>query len=214
VTEAVIFDLDGVLIDSESLWDQARREVVEGVGRPWPAGATEAMMGMSSGEWSNYLRDALGVPLGATEINERVVQRLLTHYQQHLPVLPGAPEAVRRLAERWPLGLASSSNRPVIDAVLARSGLAEFFAVTVSSEEVGRGKPAPDVYLEAARRLGVLAAACVVVEDSANGILAGVSAGMTVVAIPNREFPPPPDVLGLAHAVLGGISELTPAVVA
>jgi HAD superfamily hydrolase (TIGR01509 family) len=214
VTDAVIFDLDGVLIDSESLWDAARRQLVDDVGRPWPAGATEAMMGMSSREWSAYLRDALGVPLSAAQINERVIQGLLRRYQTHLPLLPGATDAVHRLAQRWPLALASSSNRPVINAVLDLAGLAPFFAVTVSSEEVARGKPAPDVYLEAARQLGMIPAGCTVIEDSANGIRAGISAGMTVVAIPNREFPPPPDVLKLARVVVPDISELSAEIIA
>jgi HAD superfamily hydrolase (TIGR01509 family) len=214
VTDAVIFDLDGVLIDSESLWDAARRDLVYDVGRPWPAGATEAMMGMSSVEWSAYLRDALGVPLSAAQINERVIQDLLRRYRTHLPLLPGAIDAVHRMAQRWPLALASSSNRSVIDAVLDLAALAPFFPVTVSSEEVARGKPAPDVYLEAARQLGAIPAACAVIEDSANGIRAGVSAGMTVVAIPNREFPPPPEVLALARVVVPDISELSTETVA
>ncbi len=207
---AVIFDLDGVLIDSESLWDQARRELAHEVGREWPPGATEAMMGMSSPEWSAYLRDAVGVPLSAAEINKRVAQGLLTHYQHHLPLVPGAVEAVRRLAGCFPLALASSSNRPVIDAVLDLAALAKLFAVTVSSEEVAGGKPTPDVYLAAARKLGVEPPACAVIEDSSNGIRAGVAAGMSVVAIPNREFPPPSDVLALTKVVLSSISKLTP----
>lgn len=208
--KAVIFDLDGVLINSETWWDRARREVVEQAGRQWPAGATEAMMGMSSPEWSAYMREDIGVPLRAEEINRRVVDRLLARYREHLPLAPGAVEAVRRIAAVWPVGLASSSNRPVIDAVLDLSGLAPLFQATVSSEEVERGKPAPDVYLEAAQRLGVVPRVCAVIEDSANGIRAGVAAEMTVVAIPNPDFPPPPDVLALATAVLDSISELTP----
>jgi HAD superfamily hydrolase (TIGR01509 family) len=172
------------------------------------------MMGMSSPEWSAYLRDTLGVPLTSREINDRVVQRLLTHYEDRLPLLPGATDAVARMAEHWPLGLASSSNRPVIDAVLRLGELAQFFVVTVSSEEVAHGKPAPDVYVEAAHRLGVAPAACAVIEDSANGIRAGLSAGMMVVAIPNPDFPPPADVSRLAPIVLHSITELTPEVVA
>jgi HAD superfamily hydrolase (TIGR01509 family) len=212
--EAVIFDLDGVLVDSEQLWDQARRELVEEGGGHWRAEATEAMLGMSSHEWSAYVHDHLGVPLRPEEINEQVVRRLLAHYRAGLPLLPGAVEAVTRMAERWPLGLASSSNRPVIDAVLELAHLTHLFQVTVSSEEVGRGKPAPDVYLEAAGRLGCAPSAAGVIEDSANGIRAGAAAGMTVVAIPNPHFPPPHDVLALAKVVLSDISQLTPAVVA
>jgi HAD superfamily hydrolase (TIGR01509 family) len=214
VTEAVIFDLDGVLIDSETWWDRARREVVEQAGLQWPAGATEAMMGMSSPEWSAYLQESIGVPLSAEEINQRVVDRLLARYREHLPLIPGAVGAVRRLAAVWPLGLASSSNRPVIDAVLDLAGLAPLFQATVSSEEVARGKPAPDVYLEAAQRLNVVPSACAVIEDSANGIRAGVAAAMAVFAIPNPHFPPAPDVLALATVVLDSISGLTPRILA
>ena len=212
--QAVIFDLDGVLLDSEKLWDRARREVVEQEGGTWLPGSTEAMQGMSSTEWSLYLRNALGVQRSAEEINDRVVARLLMLYQESLPLLPGATDAVKRMAAAWRLGLASSSNRPVIDLVLDRANLAPFFDVTVSSEEVPRGKPAPDVYLEAARRLGVIPSSCAVIEDSANGIRAGVSAGMRVIAIPNPEFPPPDDVLAMADVVLRSLSELRPDVLA
>ncbi len=212
--EAVIFDLDGVLLDSEKLWDQARREVVQEGGGTWLPGSTEAMQGMSSTEWPVYLRDRLGVQLSAEEINNQVVARVLMLYQDTLPLLPGATDAVERMAAAWRLGLASSSNRPVIDLVLDRADLAPFFDVTVSSEEVPRGKPAPDVYLEAARRLGVIPSSCAVVEDSANGIRAGVAAGMRVVAIPNPDFPPPDDVLAMAKVVLPSLSDLSPDAVA
>jgi HAD superfamily hydrolase (TIGR01509 family) len=214
VVEAVIFDLDGVLLDSEQLWDLSRREVVQEHGGRWLSGATEAMQGMSSTEWSAYLHDQLGVRLSVPQISREVVDKLLAHYQDRLPLVPGAAEAVHRMAERWPLGLASSSNRPVIDAVLARAAFGQEFRVTISSEEVGRGKPAPDVYLEAARHLGFSPSACGVVEDSANGIRAGVAAGMTVVAIPNPHFRPPDDVLALAKVVLPTLEDLTSAVFA
>ena len=212
--QAVIFDLDGVLVDSEQVWDQARRDLVQELGGHWEPGATEAMLGMSSTEWSAYLHTRLGVSLGPPEINAEVVRRVLADYRAHLPLLPGALAAVRRMAARWPLGLASSSNRAVIDAVLEEAGLTRLFGVTVSSEEVGRGKPAPDVYLEAARRLGVAAPVGAVIEDSANGIRSGVAAGMAVVAIPNPHFPPPADVLAQATVVLADIGDLTPEVLA
>jgi HAD superfamily hydrolase (TIGR01509 family) len=212
--DAVIFDLDGVLVDSEQVWDEARRGLVEQSGGHWEPGATEAVLGMSSTEWSAYLHDRLAVPLSAPEINAEVVRRVLAAYRVHLPLLPGATEAVRRMAGRWPLGLASSSNRTVIDAVLEEAGLSGQFGATVSSEEVGRGKPAPDVYLEAARRLGADAPACAVIEDSANGIRSGLAAGMTVVAIPNPHFPPPAEVLALVSVVLPDIADLVPEVLA
>jgi HAD superfamily hydrolase (TIGR01509 family) len=209
--EAVLFDQDGVLIDSEGAWDAARRAIVAENGGHWKAQATRAMMGMSAPEWSRYLRDELGVALDPAEISERVVARLLAGYERELPLLPGAVAAVRRVAARWPVGLASSANREVIDAVLAASGLAGTFGATVSGEEVARGKPAPDIYLEAARRLGVEPGRCAAVEDSSNGLRSAAAAGMRVVALPNREFPPEDDALALASLVLDSLDELTPA---
>lgn len=210
---AVIFDLDGVLIDSEERWARAKEAVVRETGGRWKPAASHAMLGMSSPEWSRYLHEELGVPLAREEINRVVVARMLEDYRRDLPLIEGARDAVRRLAARWPLALATSSNREVIDIVLEASGLAEAFAVTVSSEEVARGKPAPDVYLEAAARLGVASGDAAAIEDSTNGLLAAHAAGMAVVAIPNRAFPPSEEALAVADVVLGSISELTPAVI-
>lgn len=206
-----MFDLDGVLIDSERAWDAARRTVVDEQGGAWRDGATEAMMGMSSAEWSAYLRDELGVALPPARISELVVARLLAGYARELPLLPGAAEAVSRLAERWPLGLASSANREVIDAVLELGGLAGFFATTVSGDEVARGKPAPDIYLAATSQLGVDPGRAAAVEDSSNGLRSAAAAGMLVIAIPNADFPPAADALALAAKTLGSLAELTPA---
>jgi HAD superfamily hydrolase (TIGR01509 family) len=210
MVEAVIFDLDGVLIDSESVWDAARRDVVAENGGAWAPSATRAMQGMSSPEWSRYLRDELGVPLDPDEISRRVVERVLAAYERDVPLLPGAVEAVRRLAERWPLGLASSANRAVIDAVLESAGLSDCFSATVSGDEVARGKPSPDVYLAAADKLGVAPAQAAAVEDSSNGLRAGAAAGMLVIAVPNREFPPAEEELALASLVVDSVGELTP----
>lgn len=207
--EAVVFDLDGVLLDSEQLWDRARRGVATRHGGRWHNGATADMQGMSSPEWSAYMHDSLGVHLAPDQIASLVVDDLLRSYAQSLPLLPGAQEAVERLSRRWPLALASSANREVIAAVLALAHLQDAFNVTVSSEEVPRGKPAPDVYLEAARRLDVSPKSCVAVEDSANGIRSALAAGLSVIAIPNQAFPPSPEVLVRADVVLSGLAELT-----
>jgi HAD superfamily hydrolase (TIGR01509 family) len=210
---AVIFDLDGVILDSEERWVQAKKELVEETGGHWKPEAAHAMLGMSSPEWSRYLHDELGVPLSPEAINEAVVARMIEGYRRDLPLIDGSVEAVRRLAGRWPLGLATSANREVIEVVLEAAGLVSAFAATVSSEEVGRGKPAPDVYLEAAARLNVAPGVAAAIEDSTSGLLAAHAAGMAVVAIPNRAFPPSDEALATADVVLGSIAELTPAVI-
>ena len=208
--DAVVFDLDGLLLDSEQLWDEAREELARERGGRWHPGAQRDMMGMSSPEWSRYMHDRIGLRESPEEINQLVVERMLALYDKELPLLPGAVDAVKRMGERWPLGLASSSNRALIDRVLELSGLARWFRVTVSSEEVARGKPAPDVYLEAARRLGVDPARAAAVEDSHNGIRAARAAGMAVIAIPNAQFPPGEEALDEADLVLDALRELTP----
>jgi HAD superfamily hydrolase (TIGR01509 family) len=214
VIDGVVFDLDGVLLDSEQIWDSVREELVRERGGRWHERAQRDMMGMSSLEWSRYLHDELGVPDPPEEISAEVVRRLESRYRDRLPVLPGAREAVERLAARWPLALASSSNRELIDLALELMGVRHLFGATVSSEEVARGKPAPDVYLEAARRLGVDPARAAAVEDSQNGIRAAKAAGMRVIAVPNEHFPPADDSLAQADVVLGSLAELTPETIA
>jgi HAD superfamily hydrolase (TIGR01509 family) len=211
--EAVIFDLDGVVVDSEHVWDDARKELAAERGRPWPEQASRDMMGMSSLEWSSYMHDVVGLLDPPEEISAKVVRRLEELYRRELPLIDGAVEAIERLAERWPLGLASSSNRELIDLVLELSGLARYFLVTVSSEEVPRGKPAPDVYLDATRRLGVAPARCVAIEDSENGVRSAKAAGMRVLVIPNPRYPPAENALALADEVLMSIRELTPGII-
>jgi HAD superfamily hydrolase (TIGR01509 family) len=210
---AVIFDMDGVLVDTEQVWDEVREQLVADWGGRSLPGAQRAMMGMSSGEWSRYMHEELGLTATAAEINAEVVRRMLERYRQRLPLIDGAVEAVARLAAVFPLAVASSSNRPLIDTVLATAGITGCFATTVSSEEVARGKPSPDVYLEAARRLGTAPALCAAIEDSASGIRAAHAAGMRVLAYPNLHYPPPAGALALAAVVLGSLDELTPSLV-
>ena len=211
--DAVIFDLDGVLIDSESVWAEVRRDFAIAHGGQWAEGTERRMMGMSSPEWATFMHEELGVELPPDEIAAGVVEEMAKRYRERLPLLPGAVEAVRRLADRWPLGLASSANRPLIDLVLDEAGLTARFKVTLSTEDVGRGKPAPDVYLEAAQRLGVVPERCVGVEDSTNGLRALAAAGMRVVAVPNRDFPPDPEGLESADVVIPNLDALTPELV-
>ncbi len=209
-----MFDLDGVIVDSEQVWDEVRVELVHEAGLPFPPEATRAMMGMSSPEWSRYLVDEVGLPGTAEQANAAVVERMLQHYADGPPFVPGALAAVQRVGARWPLAIASSSNRELIDVVLAAAKLDSVVRIAVSSEEVDRGKPAPDVYLEATRRLGVEPEQAAAVEDSHNGIRSAKSAALRVIAIPNRHFPPDAESLALADVVLASIDELNVEVVA
>jgi HAD superfamily hydrolase (TIGR01509 family) len=211
--EAVVFDLDGVLIDSERVWDETRQELARERGGRWHERASRDMMGMSSPEWSRYMHEVIGLKETPEEISAEVVRRLEEIYRRGLPLMEGAVQAVERLAARWRLGLASSSNRELIDLVLELGGLTPYFKATVSSEEVVRGKPAPDVYLEAARRLDVDAERCAAVEDSENGIKSAKAAGMRVLAIGNPLYPPSDDALALTDEVLTSLRELTPELV-
>ena len=208
--EAVVFDLDGVLIQSEEIWDEVRERYVREQDGRYDADAQRAMMGMSSTEWSRFIHDELGVAASPSVINAAVVELMEARYREQLPLVAGAREAVERMAAQFTLGLASSSNRPLIDAVLDLAGLAAFFRATVSSEEVARGKPAPDVYLEAARRLEIDPQRCVAVEDSHNGIRSAKAAGMRVVAVPNPSYPPDDQALAEAELVVASIDELMP----
>ena len=209
---AVVFDLDGVLIDSEPVWEQVRREYVAEHGGRWRPDSQQRLMGMSTPEWSSYLATELGVDAPPSRIAHEVVEEVGRRYETDLPLMPGAVDAVQRLASRWPLGLASSAARPLIDRVLAATGMTSLFEVTVSTEEVRRGKPAPDVYLTVAERLAVAPAQTVAVEDSSNGLRSASAAGMVVVAVPHPRYPPAPDALARADLVLRSLDDLRPEV--
>jgi HAD superfamily hydrolase (TIGR01509 family) len=212
VVAAVVFDLDGVLIDSEPVWEQVRREYVAEHGGRWRPDSQQRLMGMSTPEWSTYLATELGVDAPPSRIAHEVVEEVGRRYETDLPLMPGAVEAVQRLASRWPLGLASSAARPLIDRVLAATGMTSLFEVTVSTEEVRRGKPAPDVYLTVAERLAVAPAQTIAVEDSSNGLRSASAAGMVVVAVLHPRYPPAPDALARADLVLRSLDDLRPEV--
>jgi len=205
---AVVFDLDNVLIDSEELWGEAREGITREHGGRWRDTAQQEMMGMSSPEWSRWLHDELGVQLEPEKISEAVVERLETVYRDHLRLMPGAREAVERLEARWPLAVASSANKPLIELALELSELRPDFRAVVSSEEVPRGKPEPDVYLEAAHRLGVAPGECAAVEDSTNGLLSARAAGMKVIAVPDPRYPPSQESLDAADVRLDSLRDL------
>jgi HAD superfamily hydrolase (TIGR01509 family) len=210
VIDAVVFDLDGLLIQTEELWHEVREALARDRGGRYDAEAQRAMMGMSSPEWSRFMHEHIGLPEPPEQIAAEVIERMENRYREELPLIEGAVEAVERLAARWPLALASSSNRPLIDLVLELAGLDRFFRATVSSEEVARGKPGPDVYLEACRQLDVDPTRAAAVEDSHAGIGAARAAGMLVIVVPNAFSPPGDDALAEADVVLGSLAELTP----
>jgi HAD superfamily hydrolase (TIGR01509 family) len=212
--EAVVFDLDGVLIDSEPVWEHVRHGLVEGYGGHWAEDAQQRLMGMSTPEWARYLSEDLGIGLPPDQIARLVIRRMAAQYQRNLPLLPGAVDAVRRMAGRWPLGLASSSPPALIHTALTAAGIAPLFKVTVSTEEVAQGKPAPDVYLTVTSRLGVAPEQAAAVEDSSNGLRSAAAAGLHVIAVPRPEYPPAADALAQAQVVLGSLDELTVELVA
>ena len=207
--EAVVFDLDGVLIDSEPVWAQVREEVVVAHGGHWSPDAQPLMMGMSTAEWSAFMVADLGVQLSPDEVARVVIEAMAERYRSHLPLLPGAVDSVRLMGSRFALGLASSAPRSLIGTVLDASGLRSSFAAVRSTEEEARGKPAPDVYLTVARSLEVSPVSCAAVEDSSNGLRSAAAAGCAVIAVPRPEYPPGPDALALALLVLPGLQELT-----
>jgi HAD superfamily hydrolase (TIGR01509 family) len=212
--EAVVFDLDGVLIDSEPVWEQVRRGLVAERGGHWAPDAQRRLMGMSTPEWARYLSQDLGVGLPPGEVASLVIDRMAAQYQERVPLLPGAVDAVHRLAARWPLGVASSSPEGLIDTVLGAADLRPCFSVVMSTEQVAHGKPAPDIYLAVTAELGCPPPACAAVEDSANGLRSAAAAGLRVIAVPQPRYPPEPDALAQASLVLPSLAGLTVGTVA
>jgi HAD superfamily hydrolase (TIGR01509 family) len=209
VIEAVIFDMDGLLVDSEPVWDRARRSMADEAGRPWTADDHKAVMGVSTQEWAEYMIAHLTLTLTPQEVIDRIIERMVEMYRAGIPWLPGALDAIDLAARHFRTALASGSHPTLVEAVTADAAIQGKFQVIVSADEVGAGKPAPDVYLVAAERLGVEPSSCVCLEDSGNGILAGVRAGMQVIAVPDPRFPPAEAVLDQAHLVLPTLAELS-----
>ncbi|MFF5079022.1 HAD family hydrolase [Actinoplanes sp. NPDC000266] len=211
---AVIFDLDGVIIDTEEVWEDVRRSYVASYGKSFLPDSQDRMMGMSTGEWSTHLADEVGVPRTPSEVASDVLGQMAVRYKSDLPLIPGAVEVVKRLGESFTLGLASSSARVLIDQVLATAGLTGAFKVAMSTEEVPRGKPAPDVYLAVAGKLGVAPENCAAIEDSSNGLRSAAAAGMAVIAVPHGVYPPAADALAGAALVIDRLPDLTAEAVA
>ena len=198
-------------MDSEIWWDEVRIRFAADHDRAWTAADQAAVMGANSRAWAHTMRVRLDLDLDEGDIEAAIVDAVVDRYRREgPPEIPGAAEAVHRIAARWPVAVASSAHRAVIDAALVAIGLHEIFGIVVSSDDVSHGKPAPDVYLETARRLGIAPRGCLVVEDSYNGVRAGKAAGMTVVLVPNASVPPAPGTRELADLVLESLADLDP----
>jgi HAD superfamily hydrolase (TIGR01509 family) len=206
---AVVFDLDGVLVDSEPVWEQVRRGLVAERGGHWAPDAQRRLMGMSTPEWARYLSEDLGVGLPPDEVATTVIDRMVARYAEHVPFMDGAVDAVHRFAARWPLGLASSSPPRLIETVLRSADLRSCFSVVMSTEQVTHGKPAPDIYLAVTAGLGCPPPDCAAVEDSSNGLRSAAAAGLHVIAVPQPRYPPDPDALAQASLVLPSLTKLT-----
>jgi len=207
--EAIIFDMDGLLVDSEPVWDNARYGMATEAGKTWNADDHKAVMGVSTEEWVTYMIHRLELTISPKEVQDEIVQRMIQMYQERIPYLPGAVEAVTLAAQIYPTALASGSHRSLIDIVTQDTPMQGKFQVILSADEVGAGKPSPDVYLETAHRLGIPPEQCLCLEDSGNGILAGVRAGMKVIAVPDPRFAPKQEILNQAHLVLNSLTEFS-----
>jgi HAD superfamily hydrolase (TIGR01509 family) len=206
---AVIFDMDGVIVDSEPVWNSTRVELVGAHGRTWNEGLQRACMGRSTLEWAEIMRERVPLPMTTVEVMDEMRRRMIEAYEAHLPVLPGAVEAVRRMAGAFTVAMASGSMTALIDHVLIATGLDRVIPVVVHGDTIARGKPAPDIYLEAARRLGVPPGECAGVEDSANGLRSLRAAGMRAVAVPSVGYPLPAEALSLADLRVATLDDLT-----
>ena len=207
--KAVVFDLDGVLIDSEPVWEQVRRGLVAERGGHWAPDAQRRLMGMSTPEWARYLSEDLGVGLPPDQVARVVIDRMTARYTEHVPLMDGAVAAVHRVAARWPLAVASSAPAVLIQTVLTAAGLRSCFSVVMSTEQVAHGKPAPDIYLAVTAALGCPPPDSAAVEDSSNGLRSAAAAGLLVIAIPQPQYPPDPDALARASLVLPSLAGLT-----
>jgi HAD superfamily hydrolase (TIGR01509 family) len=207
--KAVVFDLDGVLVDSEPVWEQVRRGLVAERGGHWAPDAQRRIMGMSTPEWAQYLSEDLGVGLPPDQVAIQVIARMTARYTERVPLMDGAVDAVHRMAARWPLAVASSAPVVLIATVLQSVGLRSCFSVVMSTEQVAHGKPAPDIYLAVTAALGCPPPDCAAVEDSSNGLRSAAAAGLRVIAIPQPQYPPDPDALAQASLVLPSLAGLT-----
>ena len=207
--EAIIFDMDGVLVDSEVYWDKSRVEYARDRGKDWTDDFQRLAMGRSTVGWARVMQEKLTLDESIEEIIAEMKERVIAHYEERMPTRPGALESVRHMKQHFRVGLASGSPTEIIKAVLRITELDQLFEVMIYGDEVPRGKPAPDIYLEALKALGVSAAVSLGIEDSANGLRSLKAAGMVAVAAPSPDYPLPDDALALADAHITTLEDFT-----
>jgi HAD superfamily hydrolase (TIGR01509 family) len=200
--QAVIFDMDGVLVDSEIYWRKSREEFAAALGKVWTTDDQRAAMGRNTIEWAQVMQERLSLDMSLERIMADVKARVIAHYEQRLPVLPGALEAVQTTRSAYRVALASGSPTEIIQEVMRLTGLDSVFEHIVYGDDMPNGKPAPDIYLETARRLGIPPAICLGIEDSSNGVRSVKAAGMTCIAVPSPGFTLPDEILKMADLVL------------
>lgn len=207
--EAIIFDMDGLLIDSEPVWDKARGIMAAEAGIDWNTDDHKAVMGVSTHEWVSYMTARLKLDMSPESLEKHIVDQMVSLYEQQIPYFPGAVEAVALSADHYITGLASGSPRGLIDTVTGDKALKGKFNAIISGDQVENGKPSPDIYLAVTEMLGVAPSKCVCLEDSGNGILAGKNAGLKVIAVPDSRFSPSMEKLNQADVILASLSEFS-----
>jgi mannitol-1-/sugar-/sorbitol-6-/2-deoxyglucose-6-phosphatase len=207
--QAVVFDMDGVLIDSEGYWFEVRSEFAAARGKSWSMDDQYQAMGRSTRSWAEVMQKRLNLDMSLDDIIDDLRIRLLERYERHMPILPGAIEAVHLSASAYRVALASGSPTWVIQRVVQLTGLDKVFQAVIYGDDMVHGKPAPDIYLEAARRLDVLPRDSLGIEDSANGIRSLKAAGMVALAVPSPSFPLPDEIVKMVDLTLPSLEHFT-----
>jgi len=203
--KAVIFDMDGVLVDSEVYWLKSREEFARDLGKVWTDADQRMAMGRSTIEWAHVMKERLALGWSLERIMDDVMARVMAHFEERLPTRPGAIEAVHLAASQYRVALASGSPTKIIQHVMQLTGLDQIFEFMVYGDDIPNGKPAPDIYIEAMRLLGVSPAESVGIEDSGNGLRSLKAAGMHIIAAPSPAFPLSDELLQLADVKIDSL---------
>lgn len=206
--KAVIFDMDGLLIDSEPVWFRAKEDLLKEINYKWTWEDQKNSMGVSTETWVNYVYNFADQKFTKEEVLHGITDRMKTYYKNgEIDLMPGANEALQFAKNNFKVGLASGSYKDLLYGAVKSNNWESIFEEILSSDDIERGKPQPDIYLEVMKRLGVLPEECIVLEDSRDGIKAGVAAGAKVITVPSKDVPVPPEVLDSAYAVIDSLND-------